>query len=98
MKTKVNLTPEDFIQVNSNSFGHPRYVCHFLNFITEEDYNKVKDNFNFVQLEYNIALNKVKRSPLNGKKFNNKQYGGGIVFVSWNIQDTCNKINNTLNK
>jgi len=32
-------------------------------------------------------------NKIGGRKFRNKQYGGGIVFQSYNLQDTCNDIN-----
>ena len=35
---------------------------------------------------YSTALYNAKK--IGGKKFHNKQYGGGIVFQSYNIQDT----------
>ena len=54
-------------------------MVHFLNFITDAD--KGMD----VSTKYELAL---KRSrALGGKKYHNKQYGGGIVFQSYNISD-----------
>lgn len=40
--------------------------------------------------DYEIALKMAKK--LGGKKFHNKQYGGGIVFQSYNIYDLSSKI------
>lgn len=39
---------------------------------------------------YEEALKTAKK--IGGKKFNNKQYGGGIVFQSYNIYDLDKKI------
>jgi hypothetical protein len=44
---------------------------------------------------YQQALNIAKE--LGGKKFDNKQYGGGIVFQSYNIDMLSNKINLLIN-
>jgi len=65
----------DFTRVNNDTNGNPRYVCHFFNLLSSED----KPN-------YEIALKRAK--TIGGKKFHNKQYGGGIVFQSYNIKDT----------
>lgn len=41
---------------------------------------------------YNIALSLAK--TLGGRKFHNKQYGGGIVFRSvYNLPQLCERIN-----
>ena len=40
--------------------------------------------------DYSVALAMAKK--LGGKKFHNKQYGGGIVFQSYNIDDLSSKI------
>jgi len=37
-------------------------------------------------------------NKIGGKKFNNKQYGGGIVFQSYNIDETARKLNEEVNK
>lgn len=65
----------DFTKVNNDTNGNPRYVCHFLNFITSDE-----------KSDYSLALYRAKK--IGGRKFHNKQYGGGIVFQSYNIEDT----------
>jgi hypothetical protein len=35
---------------------------------------------------------------LGGKKFHNKQYGGGIVFQCYNLPDLCKRINEITQK
>lgn len=68
---------KELTKINHNSKGHPRYVIHFLRLLTEEE----KETFNLTL--YNKALAKAK--TIGGKKYHNKQYGGGIAFTSWNI-------------
>jgi hypothetical protein len=35
---------------------------------------------------------------LGGKRFHNKQYGGGIVFQCYSLPDLCTRINELTNK
>lgn len=74
----------EFKRVDNDTNGNPRYVCHFLNFITPDDAGK------FTGLGYDFALARAKK--LGGRKFHNKQYGGGIVFQSYNIGETERQI------
>lgn len=74
----------EFTRVNSDMYGNPRYVCHYLNLIKDSDKGDRAYNL------YELALKRAKK--LGGRKFNNKQYGGGIVFQSYNIQDTERQI------
>lgn len=75
----------DFTRINNDGSGNPRYVCHFLNFISD------KDIFTSIDERYTLALKRAKK--LGGRKFHNKQYGGGIVFQSYNIATDEKNIN-----
>lgn len=44
---------------------------------------------------YISAIKKAK--TIGGKKFHNKQYGGGIVFQSYNIAETAKQIHELIN-
>ena len=66
------LNPIDFTRINTDTNGNPRFVCHFLAFINDGERELSLD------AKYNLALRKAKQ--LGGRKFHNKQYGGGIVF------------------
>lgn len=82
----------EFTKVKHDVNGNPRYVCHFLNFINEGDKIKADTKgIGFVSYEYQLALNKAR--AIGGRKFHNKQYGGGIVFQSYNINETAELIN-----
>lgn len=90
MKTTI-----EFTRVNNDVNGNPRYVCHFLNLITDKDEAQIKedfaatlarDPFKFTSLKYEFAVERAHK--IGGKRFHNKQYGGGIVFQSYNIYDT----------
>ncbi len=84
-----------FKRINNDVNGNPRYVCHYLNLISDEEQKEIQESgnkslFGWVNIEYNFALQRAKQ--IGGKKFHNKQYGGGIVFQSYNIQETERKI------
>lgn len=97
----------EFITINNDSSGNPRYVCHFSNLVTEKEtelakqkakqnQKKFPNNWFFASTyEYEFALDRAKK--FFGKKFNNKQYGGGIVFSTYNLQDLEQKILKDLN-
>lgn len=83
---KREITIEDFTRVNNDTNGNPRYVLHFLAFIT------TKDSDYDISGKYELALKRSRK--FGGRKFHNKQYGGGIVFQSYNVQrELCDKIN-----
>jgi len=84
MKTQIKFT-----RVNNDVNGNPRYVCHYLNLLTQKE--KLSYNAN-----YETAIKRANK--IGGRKFHNKQYGGGIVFQSYNIEDTEKRILSLLNK
>ncbi len=86
-------TKIDFTRVNNDTNGNPRYVCHFFNLLTDSENNYITGLS--ISDRYNVALNRARK--IGGRKFHNKQFGGGIVFQSYNIQETENDILNILN-
>ena len=80
MKNEIN-----FKRIDNDFNDNPRYVCHFLNFIIDDDYL-----FTSLDKFYSIACKRANK--LGGKKFHNKKYGGGIVFKSYNINDLTVRI------
>jgi len=66
------LNPVEFTRINNDVNGNPRFVCHFLAFLS------AKDEFTSLEERYQLALRRSRE--LGGRKFHNKQYGGGIVF------------------
>ena len=73
---------DDFrlLRVNNDINGNPRYVVHFLNILNNEE-----NSFLPFNKKYEYSLKKAK--IIGGKKYDNKQYGGGIVFQSYNSDD-----------
>lgn len=76
---------QKFTRINNDVYGNPRYVVHFLELLNDEERISIPYN-----KKYEYALKKAKK--IGGRKFSNKQYGGGIVFQSYNLQDTWNAI------
>lgn len=74
----------EFKRITNDVNGNPRYVCHFLNFIRGEEAGNVMNKY-----ERAIKL----ANQIGGRKFHNKQYGGGLVFQSYNLQSTVDEIN-----
>lgn len=83
------FAPIDFTRINNDVNGNPRYACHFLEFVNDADRAKADEleatvrpfKFSISHL-YDIAVRKANK--IGGRKFHNKQYGGGIVFQSYN--------------
>ena len=72
-------------RVNNDVNGNPRYVVHFLEFLNNEE-----NSFLPFSKKYEYALKKAKK--IGGRKFHNKQYGGGIVFQSYNTDNLKEQI------
>ena len=84
----METTKIEFTKVNNDTNGNPRYVCHFLNLLTEEENSDYSGDF--INRQYAKALTRAKK--IGGRKFHNKQYGCGIVFQTFNIEFTEKKI------
>jgi hypothetical protein len=78
----------EFTRVNNDVNGNPRYVCQFHALLTNDEFFMMP-----IDDSYKLALKRAKQ--LGGRKFHNKQYGGGILFR--NIYNLNTKINELLN-
>lgn len=68
----------EITRINHDTNGNSRMVVHFLNFITRKELDKKGDEWISISEKYAIALKRA--NALGGRKFHNRQYGGGIVF------------------
>lgn len=87
---KVKLWTYDsqsLTRINNDVYGNPRYVIHFLALLTDEE-KQSSD----IGSKYEIAVKRANKL-IGGRKFHNKQYGGGIVFSSYNVEDELALIN-----
>ena len=75
----------EFTQVNNDVYGNPRYVTHFFSFLKEEE-----------QTLSNYSLAVKRANKLGGKKYRGNDFGGGIVFQSYNLDVLRKRIINML--
>lgn len=77
----------EFKRVRNDVNGNPRYVFHFLAFLKDdtscEDLGGVSQAFEAV---------KANAKKLGFTKYRGKDFGGGLVTQSYNIQDTIRLI------
>jgi len=85
------ITQDDFTRIKNDANGNPRYVCHFLNFCTAKD-DDVKPWD--ISAKYELALSRARK--MGGRKFHNKQYGGGVVFQCYELRTLCEDINKAM--
>lgn len=86
-------TSIEFKRVNNDTNGNPRYVCHFFDLLTDKEQEEIRlksKPFQYISDAYAEAVCKAKK--IGGKKYNGKDFGGGIVFQSYNIRETENDI------
>jgi hypothetical protein len=72
-------------RINNDINGNPRFVVHFLYLLNESEGEGLG-----VLESFDLALKKAKK--VGGTKYKGKDFGGGIVFQSYNIQETINKV------
>lgn len=93
MNNLIEQKTINFTRINNDVNGNPRFVCHFLNFINDNDDRQIKEDFaaflsqnpfRIVEFKYDLALSRSRK--LGGRKFHNKKYGGGIVFQMYEGQ------------
>ena len=88
------IEQNDFTRVNNDVNGNPRFVCHFLALTSGDDLSEYRGLDKITQ-KYNLALARARK--LGGRKFHNKQFGGGIIFGSiYNLADLCEALNSTM--
>lgn len=81
---KVN--PDQFDRIKNDTNGNPRYVVHFLALdVIGPDAG--------LDLSARYAAACKLANKLGGRKFHNRSYGGGIVFQSYSLDETCKAIN-----
>lgn len=71
-------------RINNDVNGNPRYVVSFLDLLTVSDTNGLN-----IDQKFNLALQKARK--VGGKMYRGKDFGGGIVFTSYNLLETINK-------
>ena len=75
----------EFIRVNNDFYGNPRYVTHFFSLLKEDE-----------QTLYNYNLAVKRANKLGGKKYRGGDFGGGIVFQSYDLNGLGKRITEIL--
>ena len=75
----------EFTRVNNDFCGNPRYVTHFFSLLKEDE--QTLSN-------YNLAVKRANK--LGGKKYRGNDFGGGIVFQSYNLDGLRKRITDML--
>lgn len=79
----------EFTRVNNDTCGNPRYVLHFL----ECEPETWKDYTLDLSTRYARTVKLMNQKGLWGRKFHNRQFGGGIVFQTYNTDELAKRIN-----
>lgn len=87
------ITSNDFTRVNNDTNGNPRFVLHFLSLTKPDDLTGYM-GLDSITRKYELALKRAKQ--FGGRKFHNKQFGGGIVFTSYNLNNLSDSLNESL--
>jgi hypothetical protein len=74
----------EFKRVNNDINGNPRFVVHFLSLLNEGE----NEGLGILE-SFDLAVKKARK--VGGTKYRGKDFGGGIVFQSYNITETINK-------
>ena len=83
----------EFTKIKHDVNGNPRYVCHFLALLTEQEKSAETHEIYGLKAISTMYAWAVKRAnKIGGRKYHNKSYGGGIVFQSYNIRELENDI------
>lgn len=75
-------------RINNDVNGNPRYVCHFLNLNTRAELDA--DPWIDISAKYALAVKRA--NSIGGRKYHNRQYGGGIVFQSYSIDELARHV------
>ncbi len=75
----------EYKKIKHDINGNPRYVIHFMELLTQNELDSFS-GADKITKAYALALKKAKK--LGGSKYRGKDFGGGIVFQSFNIEST----------
>ena len=72
----------------SDYYGNPRFVVHYLSFPNlDPDPEYMASGIDEIVSVQNQYIDNV-RHAVGGKRYRGKDFGGGVVFSSYNVEDT----------
>lgn len=101
----VYLNDRAFTLISNDASGNPRYVIGYVHLLTMNERDQRSAEINGATLNrllqifekyHSIASKRANR--IGGRKYNTKAYRGGIVFVSFNLDETIQYIEELLTK
>lgn len=98
-------TPIQWTRINRDINGNSRHICHFFDLLSPEEIAQIakkaasnKDNTirprRLTSPMYSAAL--ARAHKLGGKKYHNRQFGGGIVFQTCDTETLEKDIRNLI--
>lgn len=84
----MTITQESFERINSDLYGNPRYVIHYLECMPE--------CYNDMDISERYAATCKLMNKIGGRKHHTRSYGGGIAFQSYNLNNTIAYIQNAM--
>lgn len=90
MKTENNIEIEVetlvFHKINHDINGNPRFLVDYSNLLTNEELQKMQG------FKVNFEIAKSRARCIDGSAYRGKSYRGGIVFCSYNVDNTADDI------
>lgn len=88
-KFKLLNNEVEVIRVNNDVNGNPRYVFHFSNVSSylKAHLGELLNGYDFYILSANAS---------GCKKYHNRSYGGGLLFQSYNVQDSLQHVERSI--
>lgn len=80
----------EFKRIKNDIYGNPRYVVHFMSLLSDKDWDSLPQGLSQISDGYALAIKKAKK--IGGSKYRGKDFGGGIVFQSYNTIDLAERI------
>ena len=72
-------------RINNDLNGNPRFVVHFYDLLNDGEGEGLT-----ILEKFELAVKKARK--VGGKIYRGKDFGGGIVFQSYDIKTTINKV------
>ena len=74
-----------FYKTSHDCYGNPRYIVHFPCLLSESEFYDLN-----AMDGYKLAVKRANK--IGGAKYRGRDFGGGIVFQSYSIDDTAEAI------
>ena len=75
----------ELFRVNNTATGKPRYVVHYLDLLTKNEFREASHTQNWEDA-------KRRAKELGGKEYRGKDFGGGFVFATYTPEKLVNDI------